>query len=257
MRALNFAPPLPADVKKTDETVAPLPETSVDVSLFREMADRCPLGLLVHRRHKPLYVNAAWADLFGYRVEEIMAGATFCDLAHEADRDRLLKYGIDRMEGLSPPDRYRFRGLHKDGRTIWLEQFVKVVTWRDEKAIMVVTVDVDSEERQTAQLRRQQKIMEQEALERSEALHESSRELHIHQSIVDQVSELMSVVDTDYRYRLVNRAYLDFFGLCQEQVVGRHVQDILGEELFSTCAKPMLESAFEGPQSVRKNPERS
>ena len=246
MRALHFAPPLPADDESTDETVAPLSETSPDAGLFREMADKCPLGLLVHQEFKPVYVNAAWAAIFGYSAEEIMAGETFCDLAHEADHDRLRKYGVDRMKGLYAPDRYRFRAHHKDGRTIWLEQFVKVVAWQDQPAIMVVTVDVDSEERQTARLRRQQTILEQTALEQSEALTESSRELHVHQSIVDQVSELMSVVDTDYRYRLVNRAYLDFFGLCQEQVVGRHVQDILGEELFSTCAKPMIERAFEG-----------
>ena len=210
------------------------------------MADRCPLGLLVHQKFKPLYVNAAWADIFGYAVDEIMTGSTFCDLAHEADRDRLQRYTLDRLKGLAPPDRYRFRALHKDGRTIWLEQFVKVVTWRDQKAIMVVTVDVDSQERQTAKLRRQQEILAQEALEQSELLHESSRELHIHQSIVDQVSELMAVVDKDYRYRMVNRAYLDFLGRHQDQVVGHHISDILGVELFYGCAKTMLDSSFEG-----------
>ncbi len=246
MRALNFAPPLPTDVESTDDTLAPHPTTSVDVELFREMADKCPLGLLVHRKYEPLYVNAAWATLFGYTVDEMMAGVTFFDLAHDADRDRLKKYRDDRLNGQESPNRYRFRGLHKDGRTIWLEQFVKVIDWQGQKAIMIVTVDVDQYERQSAQLRRQQQILEQEALLRSEELSESARELHVNQSIIDQMSELMSVIGTDYRFRLANQAYLNFFGRREEELLGQHVQSLLGKTLFETYTKPALERSFRG-----------
>ncbi|MEM9440294.1 MAG: EAL domain-containing protein [Pseudomonadota bacterium] len=217
---------------------------------FRAIADKSPLGIIVHHFHQPLYANKAWAGLFGFTTEEIMNQDTFIRLTHEADRQRLVRYRDDRLQGLKAPDHYRFRAVHKDGRTLWMEHFVRIIDWQDQQAIMAITVDVDEQERQAVALRRQQELMEHQVLERSRALTESNRELHIHQSILDQLSERISVVDKDYRFRMSNQANLDFRRMSRQQMIGLHVSKTLGQHHFQSSAKSLLDQAFNG-QSAR------
>lgn len=51
--------------------------------------------------------------------------------------------------------------------------------------------------------------------------------------IVDSVPILIGYVDNEFRYQFANRAYEKWYKLLPEQLVGRHVVDILGEETFS------------------------
>jgi PAS domain-containing protein len=51
-------------------------------------------------------------------------------------------------------------------------------------------------------------------------------------TITDNVPALISYVDTDERYRFVNRAYLDWFGLKREEIVGLTMREVWGEEAY-------------------------
>ncbi|HUI98876.1 MAG TPA: PAS domain-containing protein [Usitatibacter sp.] len=50
--------------------------------------------------------------------------------------------------------------------------------------------------------------------------------------VIDSVPTPMCYVDADLRYRYVNDAFLDYIGLKPEEIVGRQVVDVLGEERF-------------------------
>ena len=66
------------------------------------------------------------------------------DLIHESEFERLRGYASRRLlEGPDVPDRYRFRALHKSGRAIWVEQFVRVIEWDGQKFIHNTIIDVD------------------------------------------------------------------------------------------------------------------
>ncbi len=182
----------------------------IHADCFRVMADKSPIGIVVHHFHQPLYVNESWSRLFGYTTSEVMDKSTFIELAHEVDRERLRQYRDDRLKSLKVPDHYLFRGIHKDGRTLWLEHFVGIIDWQGQQAIMALTVDVDEQERRAVELRRQQLMMERWVQERSKALTQSNRDLHVHQSILDQMSDRISVVDKEYCFHMSNRASLNF-----------------------------------------------
>ena len=51
-------------------------------------------------------------------------------------------------------------------------------------------------------------------------------------TITDNLPALVSYVGRDRRYRFVNRGYEEVFGLPKEEIVGRHVRDVLGEENY-------------------------
>ena len=62
---------------------------------------------------------------------------------------------------------------------------------------------------------------------------------------LDSLPDLVSYVDTDRRYRFVNHAYHDWYGLDIADIVGRAMHEVLGEESYR-LAEPYLDRAFEG-----------
>lgn len=61
----------------------------------------------------------------------------------------------------------------------------------------------------------------------------------------DGIPALVSYVDSELRYRRVNRAYTELFGLTRGEILGRHVEEIVGPERYE-AAKPYLEEALRG-----------
>jgi PAS domain S-box-containing protein len=65
------------------------------------------------------------------------------------------------------------------------------------------------------------------------------------QSIVDAVPALISFVDTEYRYRMCNLAYTSWFGFSREQVIGRTMQEVLGDAAWKVL-RPHVDAALAG-----------
>ncbi|MGN2244545.1 PAS domain-containing protein [Frateuria sp. GZRR33] len=71
---------------------------------------------------------------------------------------------------------------------------------------------------------------ERHALRTTEA--ELSQSRNRLRQIADALPVLIAYVDTNQRYRFANRAYEDWFGLTQQQILGRHVADVTGEATY-------------------------
>ncbi len=63
--------------------------------------------------------------------------------------------------------------------------------------------------------------------------------------ITDATPGLISYIGSDGRYRFVNRQYEIWFGLAQDQVIGRTMSEVLGEPTF-TRLKPHFDRACSG-----------
>ncbi|MDZ5457096.1 PAS domain S-box protein [Azohydromonas lata] len=59
------------------------------------------------------------------------------------------------------------------------------------------------------------------------------------QLITDNVPALIAYVDGDCRYRFVNQAYEQWFGLPRERIVGRRVADVVGEDAWRAVGPRM------------------
>ncbi|MBJ6752456.1 ATP-binding protein [Geomonas anaerohicana] len=73
--------------------------------------------------------------------------------------------------------------------------------------------------------------------------------------VIECSRDLICVLDRDYRYRMANGAFLRYHNLTTEQVVGRTVAEVAGEELFAQI-RHHLDACLAG-QSVRFDMERS
>ena len=63
--------------------------------------------------------------------------------------------------------------------------------------------------------------------------------------LTDAVPALLSYIDANYLYRSVNYTYELWFGLKQEDIVGRHVREVLGETVWEK-AHPHMDRALKG-----------
>jgi PAS domain S-box-containing protein len=81
------------------------------------------------------------------------------------------------------------------------------------------------------------------------ALRQALREQRIAQgelqTITDALPVLVSFVDSDLRCRFINRAYAAWHGRPRDEIVGRHVEDILGAEAFAQM-RERLAAALKG-----------
>ncbi|HVF31182.1 MAG TPA: PAS domain S-box protein [Pyrinomonadaceae bacterium] len=77
-------------------------------------------------------------------------------------------------------------------------------------------------------------------------LRESESQLGL---IADAIPLLVSFVGYDQRYRFVNRAYTEWFGLSRTQIVGRHLSEVLGPEAYQAIL-PQVNRALTGEPST-------
>jgi two-component system OmpR family sensor kinase len=75
---------------------------------------------------------------------------------------------------------------------------------------------------------------------------------HYMQLLVDKVPAMLAYWDRDLKCRFANRAYEAWFGVDPDKLVGTHVRDLLGPELFA-MNEPLMRRALAGePQSFER-----
>lgn len=115
--------------------------------------------------------------------------------------------------------------------------------------IMEVGIDITEMKRAKQALREANASLERRVAERTAELEETRQEAEqvrdLLQVTMDNAPALMSYIDADGRYRRVNKAYEQWFGLGSEQVCGRHMREVLGETVWRVVA-PYVERVLAG-----------
>ncbi|MBI1986700.1 MAG: PAS domain S-box protein, partial [Rhodospirillales bacterium] len=110
---------------------------------FRDLIEGAVPGVLIHRDHRPLFVNQSYARIFGYdSPEEVLCQESALDHVAPHERERLKGYSAARLRGDKAPDVYEFQGVRKNGTLIWLENRARVVDWEGAPAIQRTVVDI-------------------------------------------------------------------------------------------------------------------
>ncbi|MEQ8540616.1 MAG: PAS domain S-box protein [Coleofasciculus sp. D1-CHI-01] len=153
-------------------------------------------------------------------------------------RDRIHPDDVERIDqetatALSQGDSYQveYRILHKSNHYIHiLDQGLVVVRDDQGHPIRVIGSTIDISDRQ-----------------RTEAtLKQRETDLRL---ITDAIPALIAYVDSDCRYRFVNRAFTTWFGYPAEQLIGQSVADFVGATLYEYMRRD-IEAALAG-ESVK------
>src|SRR5215475_8921123 len=122
---------------------------------FRDLIASSRQGILIHRDDQALFVNQAYADIFGYATPQAIARLeTLESLIAPSELDRLRRYRHDRLAGQEVPTHYEYQGVRQNGALVWLDMHVRVVDWHGVPAIQSTVVDI-TERTQAEEARRQ------------------------------------------------------------------------------------------------------
>lgn len=117
---------------------------------YRDLIDGSIQGILIHRNHKPLLVNKAWAEIHGYSTEEVMELDSVLPLISEGDHRRLAGFSEDRLSGRPAPDRYEYQAVRKTGDLVWVQNIVRPISWKGEPAVQATIFDISERKRREA-----------------------------------------------------------------------------------------------------------
>lgn len=147
---------------------------------------------------------------------------------HESDRARVKRH--IREVAASGGDTYsdEFRILRSDGTIRWIEARAKVARDASGAAKRMYGVNLDCTEQK----------------EIAERIRLSENQLRL---VTDSVPALISYVDSDARYRFINKKYLEWFGTTSDEIVGKTVAEVVGIEAFATV-KPSIERVLSGEE---------
>ena len=79
---------------------------------------------------------------------------------------------------------------------------------------------------------------------------DQEQRLHHYERIISKIKDPMSIVDKNYRYIVVNDAYLETFNKQRHEIEGHAVESLFGKEIFENLIKPRLDEALAGRDVV-------
>ncbi len=163
-------------------------------------------AVAIVRGEKHLYVNRRFLEMFGYdRLEEVV-GKKQSLLVHPDDQAMVAEYSRRRQSGGTAPSRYEFKGIRRDGTTIYGEASAAVITYLGEAAVLSYFRDVT--ERRRAE----------EALRESEERYRS----------VVELSPTGILIHVDGVIHFANRAWARMVGVeSTEEPLGKPVLDFI------------------------------
>lgn len=220
-------PELPADQEAP--TKAGVPSGAWPISVDREVVRSAVIemnraGMFVCDRDYRIWdVDGAFLemeglrreDIIGHHVAEILGSRVFA----------LRKPHIDEAFA-GRPSRIRVQGIrpHMSGRLF--EVYLQPVTGPDGTVACVISAARD--------------------VSQFQAMNER---LSMHEEIVRQTTDRISVIGTDFCYKFTNAANASFYGIPPEAFQGVHVAEMIGHERFERRARGQLLQCFVG-QSV-------
>jgi two-component system cell cycle sensor histidine kinase/response regulator CckA len=75
---------------------------------------------------------------------------------------------------------------------------------------------------------------------------QSEERLREYERVVEDLDDMVVVVDTEYRYVIANRSFLNYRAMEREQVIGHRVNEVLEKQVFDSVVKEKMDECFGG-----------
>jgi len=178
---------------------------------YRILVENANEAIIVAQDQHLKFVNRKTVEIMGYTKEELLS-MPFVRLIHPDDRSMVLERYRKRLRGERLPQVYPFRIVRKDGQIRWLEISAVRVKWEGRLATLNFLKDVTEEKKA------------EEKLRWSEARY---------RAVVEDQTELIFRCLPKGQLTFANRSFCNFFGVKQDNLVGRTFTDLMPKEIRS------------------------
>ena len=187
---------------------------------YKDLVEKAGMAIAIEDIEGNLkYFNKRYAEIFGYTVEE-MKSLSIPSVVHPDDVKRVMSYHNGRLQGKKVPSRYEFKGIKKDGSTIYVE--VDASTLKQGGARVGTRSYLwDITERKKTEL----------------SLRESEEKFR---SIVEYSHEGILMVDYNYKFIYCNDELCRMLGRSRDEIIGQDFRRFLDEESRALVADRYL-----------------
>jgi len=197
-----------------------------DYSFFLTTVDHLNDGVVLVQDEVIKYANNKFADLIGYKKEQII-NAPYLKFIPPEELPKVAEIHKKRLKGEKTPSRYESALLHREGRKIFVEFTINEISYKGKPGVLALIRDISERKR-----------LENEINERAAFL----------ESILENAPEAIALYDPAGKLIQVNRAFHNFFGFSQEDIKKGQAQ-IAPNNLIKE-SNELLEKARAG-QTVR------
>ncbi len=176
---------------------------------FRLLAENSPMGIYIIQDSRMVYVNPSFADLFGYKLEEIINILDPSVFIHPDDKHFMMQRLADRYAGKVTDRDISFQGIKKDGSIMNVEATAVLTEYRGKPAVMGTFLDITERKRA------------EETLRSSE---EKYREL------VETIADVVFAVDENGTVTYLSPAVESMTGYSVSELLGHTFADFLHPE---------------------------
>jgi len=125
---------------------------------YRTVIERASDGIALIRGDTHLYVNARFAEMFGYDEAAEIIGKPLSLTVHPEDLEMVTEFNKSRQDGEGAPSRYEFRGVMKDGRIRSMEVSAARTHYRGQPVSLAYIRDITEYKNLEERLRQSQKM---------------------------------------------------------------------------------------------------
>jgi two-component system NtrC family sensor kinase len=178
---------------------------------YRTLAEQSLMGLVVVQDFRIVYANAAYTEISGYSVDELLSLEPEQLVAMVHPDDQALVWGRfrDRLAGKAVPPRYECRTIRKDGTVCWMEIHASRIEYGGRPAIQAAYIDITDYKRA------------EEALKRSEERY---------RSVLEEMEEGYYEVDVAGNFTFVNNAMCGMLGYSRDELIGMNYKMYIPQE---------------------------
>ncbi len=198
---------------------------------FRSITEQSLVGTFVIQNHKFVYVNPCFAEIFGYKPDELIHNSESAVNLIIAEQYRIIAEEIllKKYSGELGNERIFFVGRKKDGSANYVEFYCNVVQIDGASAIMGTLLDVTARKRAEEQLQ----------------LSEQKYQLlfyHSPQPMIMVAKDDLSIIE-------VNKAATNFFGYEKEELLDTTIAILRPNEHIQR-QKEVFEKQIESPMAM-------
>jgi diguanylate cyclase (GGDEF)-like protein/PAS domain S-box-containing protein len=108
---------------------------------FQSLAEQSVAGIAIVEQNRLTYVNACFAETFGYRCEDMLSIPVIETVAHSS-RLRITEHMRDCLANGSCPRPLEYEGLKKDGSSVFVELSASRTEMDDRLSVVLVITDI-------------------------------------------------------------------------------------------------------------------